>query len=80
MKNSEFVHQIPPKMPRMITPAKDIEFIVSLYPNPLRTLHTVFQLDIDGATNFSIIFAFSSCFRSDLNVKKQRGLFYQRIY
>ena len=35
----------------MITPAKDIEFIVSLYPNPLRTLHTVFQLEIEGATS-----------------------------
>jgi hypothetical protein len=32
----------------MITPAKDIEYIESLYPNPLRTLHTVFKLDIDG--------------------------------
>lgn len=34
----------------MITPAKDIEFIVGLYPHPLRTLQTVFQLDIEGAT------------------------------
>jgi hypothetical protein len=33
----------------MITLAKDIEFIESLYPNPLRGLHTVFQLEIDGA-------------------------------
>jgi hypothetical protein len=35
----------------MITPAKDIEFIVNLYPNPLRTLHTVFQLEIEGAAS-----------------------------
>jgi hypothetical protein len=33
----------------MITPAKDIEFIVSLYPNTLRNLHTVFQFDFQGA-------------------------------
>jgi hypothetical protein len=49
-KNAESVIQIPPKVSKMITPAKDIGFIISLYPNPLRTLHTVFQLDIDGAT------------------------------
>jgi hypothetical protein len=35
----------------MITPAKDIEYIVSLYPTPLRTLHTVFQIEIEGATS-----------------------------
>jgi hypothetical protein len=34
----------------MITPAKDIEFIVALYPNELRNMHTVFQLEIEGAT------------------------------
>ena len=41
---------MPPKVSNMITPAKDIEFIISLYPNSLRTLHTVFQLDIEGAS------------------------------
>ena len=50
MKNNKSIFQIPPKVPKMITPAKDIGFIVSLYPHPLRNLHTVFQLDKDGAT------------------------------
>jgi hypothetical protein len=49
--NAESVHQFPSKLSLMITPAKDIEYIVSLYPNPLRTMHTVFQLEIDGATS-----------------------------
>jgi hypothetical protein len=49
MKYSECVFQIPPKLSKMITLAKDIEYIVSLYPNPLRNLHTVFELDIEGA-------------------------------
>jgi hypothetical protein len=35
----------------MITSAKDIEFIVSLYPNQLRIMHTVFQLEIEGASS-----------------------------
>jgi uncharacterized protein (DUF486 family) len=35
----------------MITPAKDIEFIVSLYPDQLRTMQKVFQLEIEGATS-----------------------------
>jgi uncharacterized radical SAM superfamily protein len=50
VKNAEFARQIPYKVSKMITPAKNIEFIISLYPNPLRTLHTIFQLEIEGAT------------------------------
>jgi hypothetical protein len=45
------VYQIPPKLAKMITPAEGIEFIVSLYPNPLRSLHTVFKLNIEGLTS-----------------------------
>ena len=48
--NDDSVYQIPPKVTKMITPAKEIQFIVSLYPHPLRTLHTVFQLEFYGAT------------------------------
>jgi hypothetical protein len=47
--NAESVYQFPRQFPKMITPAKDIEFITSLYPYPLRTLHTVFRLDLNGA-------------------------------
>lgn len=50
VKNAEFVNQMPFKMSKMITTAKNIEFIMSLYPNPLRTLHTIFQLEIEGAS------------------------------
>ena len=34
----------------MIATVPNIEFIISLYPNPLRTMHKMFRLDIEGAT------------------------------
>jgi hypothetical protein len=44
------INQIPTisEVKNSITPVKDIKNIVELYPNQLRTLHTVFRLEMDG--------------------------------
>jgi hypothetical protein len=51
LMNDNSVNQIPSKLSHIITLAKDIEFIVHLYPKQLRTLPTIFRLDIEGVSS-----------------------------